>query len=354
MNTKSVLPLLILALAGLSPAAHAVPCEDAPVDAGIEALCGIDAPEDLVIFDDRYLIVSSMAPADSLFMIDTRDDAVSAMATALADPADGLRWGDSACGAPQTIVSHGLDLSRDANGRWRLLVVSHGERESIEFFEVLAGNGNAPSLQWRGCVLTPENARFNDVAGLPDGGYLATDPSGATWPRTRALLGIMGVNVGKVYRWHPESGHTVVPGSSAPYPNGIVVAPDAKSFFVNVYFRGEVRHHSLESGALLGSVEVPKPDNTNWSSDGRLLVASHRGSIASVVGAVEDAPGERNSIPFAIVAVDPAQMTATDLFVHDGSALGGGTAAVDAGASLYIGAFRGDRLLKVELKQGGL
>lgn len=354
MNPNGVLLVSIMAWWGLSPAAHAAPCADGPVGQGIEALCGIDAPEDLVIFDDRYLIVSSMAPADSLFMIDTRDDAVSAIATALADPADGVRWGDSACAAPQTIVSHGLDLSRDANGHWRLLVVSHGERESIEFFEVLAGNGNAPSLQWRGCVLTPEKAQFNDVAGLPDGGYLATDPSGATWLRTRALLGIMGVNVGKVYRWHPESGHTVVPGSSAPYPNGIVVAPDAKSFFVNVYFRGEVRHHSLESGALLGSVDVTRPDNTNWSSDGRLLVASHRGSIASVVGAVEDAPGERNSIPFAIVAIDPAQMTATDLFVHDGSVLGGGTAAVDAGGSLYIGAFRGDRLLKVELKQGGL
>lgn len=353
MNPNGVLLVSMMAWWGLSCAAQAAPCEDAPVDAGIAAICGIDAPEDVVLFADRYLIVSSMAPADSLFMIDTRDDAVSRMATVLADPADDLRWGDSGCTAPSALVSHGLDLSRDAQGRWRLLVVSHGEREAVEFFELTPGDAGAPSLQWRGCVLTPEKAKFNDVAGLPDGGYLATDPSGATCPRTRALLGIMGFDVGRVYRWHPESGHAVVPGSGAPYPNGIVVAPDAQSFFVNIYFRGEVRHQHLETGELLGSVDVPKPDNTNWSADGRLLVASHRDSITSVIGAVESAPGERNSIPFAIVEVDPVQMTATDLFVHDGSALGGGTAAVQAGDSLYIGAFRGDRLLKVELKHRG-
>jgi hypothetical protein len=38
------------------------------------------------------------------------------------------------------------------------------------------------------------------------------------------------------------------------------------------------------------------------------------------------------------------------LYASDGSSLGGGTVAQQVGADLYIGAFRGDRMLRVRLQ----
>ena len=244
-------------------------------------------------------------------------------------------------------MSHGLDLLRTPDGRWRLLAVSHGERESVEFFEVLDAGGAAPALAWRGCVLAAEGAAFNDVAALPDGGFLATDPSGDSWQRVRALLGVLGFNTGRVFRWHPQTGYSVVPNTATPYPNGIVLGPDGDSFYLNVYFDNEVRQQDLRSGEILGRAAVRQPDNSNWSPEGELLVASHRAPVRTLFRAVGAAPGERNRIPFAIVAVDPADMRTRELYLGDGAALGGGTAAVRVGGAIYVGAFRGDRLLKL-------
>ena len=229
------------------------------------------------------------------------------------------------------------------------LVVNHGERESIEFFEVLPARDSPPVLQWRGCVETPSKAMFNDVVALPDGGYLATDPSGGRWVRTRTLLGKLGLKVGRVYRWRPGSGHEPVPNTAMRDPNGIARDPSGDAFYVNEYLADEVRKQDLVTGELLARVEVRQPDNSNWSADGSLWVASHDASLLTLAQALGDAPATRNRIPFAILGVDPDTMQAVELFADDGTALGGGTAAVEVGDAMYIGAFRGDRLLRVEL-----
>lgn len=350
MRILHYIPVLIMMLAPLR-AVVAGECPDPPTENGEVAICGADAPEDIVVFQDRFLLVSSMSPAPHLYVIDTHDEQLAPAQTMLEAPEDGEYWGEDGCSVPASMVSHGLDLSLGAEGRQRLLVVNHGDRESIEFFEVKAGVDDAPVLQWRGCVMTPADAVFNDVAALPDGGFLATDPTGATWPRTRAIMAIMGFDTGSVYRWSAASGFREVPDTGGAYPNGITLAPDGKSFYLNVYFDGEVRQHDLASGAVLSRVDVEKPDNSNWSENGELLVASHRGSIPSLFEAIETPPGERNSIPFTIIAIDPASMQSRDVYVGDGTALGGGTAAEQVGDKLYIGAFRGDRMLRVSLRR---
>ena len=345
----TALSLMLTALALGIHGADGAECPDPPSRDGVTAICGIAAPEDLALFEDRYLVVSSLAPAAHLFFVDVRDDSAGALKTSLTAPSDGPRWGRESCEPPRLITSHGLDLSRDPDGRWRLLVVSHGERETVEFFEVLPVRDAPPILQWRGCVETPSKAQFNDIVALPDGGYLATDPVGSRWQRSRTLLGMSGVKVGRVYRWRPDEGHETVPNSATRYPNGIALAPSGDAFYVNAYLANEVRRHDLATGEITGRVCVKKPDNSNWSLDGKLWVASHEASVLELAAALGDAPATRNTLSFAIVEIDPKDMSARQLFADDGSALGGGTAAVEAGGAMYIGAFRGDRLLRVEL-----
>jgi hypothetical protein len=99
---------------------------------------------------------------------------------------------------------------------------------------------------------------------------------------------------------------------------------------------------------VLRTVAVNMPDNSALDADGALLVASHRDSILSLLRAILSEPAERNEIPFEILAVNAATFSAAPVFVSDGRDMGGGTVAVRVGNNLYIGAFRGDRILRID------
>jgi hypothetical protein len=307
----------------------------------------------MVLLPDDSLLISSMDSSRKLYHFDTARQVLTALTVDLTPPAERERWGEADCPAPELMLSHGLDLAqRLDDGSWQLLVVNHHERESIEFFEVRDSRaGDPPVLRWRGCVMAAPNAQFNDVAALPDGGFLATDPITASWQLLRMLMGSVGMDTGRVYRWSPDSGYRAVPHTEGAYPNGILLSADGESFYLNLYLDGEVRKHDLETGEVLARVAVDKPDNSALGSDGTLLVASHRAPVMAMLAAVGSGAGERNTIPFDIVAIDPDEFSASVRFRSDGTAMGGGTVAQQVGNQLYIGAFRGDRFLRVTLNR---
>lgn len=101
-------------------------------------------------------------------------------------------WGDAACPGPvgDKLVSHGESLAKRKDGKWALYVVNHGGRQSIEMYE-LKRAGDSWSLVWHGCEVAAHD--YNDVAILPDGGFVGTirrastqaapvDPSAAKSP----------------------------------------------------------------------------------------------------------------------------------------------------------------------------
>ena len=113
-------------------------------------------------------------------------------------------WGEPRCPGPpgEAFSPHGLDLAPRPDGALRLLVVNHGGRESVEFFEVGTELGE-PTLTWKGCALPPENSALNDVVSLPDGGFLTTH----MFPLDNQGLGTfeaaLGLDTGVVLEWHP-------------------------------------------------------------------------------------------------------------------------------------------------------
>ena len=75
---------------------------------------------------------------------------------------------------PDVSRLHGLYLEPGEGSVHTLLVVHHGPREAIEFFEVDAG-AEPPSLAWVGCAVAPEGASLNSVVALPGGGFATTN-----------------------------------------------------------------------------------------------------------------------------------------------------------------------------------
>lgn len=329
---------------------------------GIHAICGVQNPEDLALLGDGHtLIVSQFGLMDgsrpgSLALLDLATEKVDVAFTGQVDVAaaplartDSL-WGESACPGPPgpAFSPHGIDLAPLPDGRLRLLVVNHGGREAVEFFEIQQHQGGT-QVTWRGCAIPSPGTYMNDVVSLPDGGFLVThmmDRDSETFEMIRASLGF---DTGRVYEWQPVSGFSAVPGTNAPFPNGIEVSTDGREIYLNVYSGNEVRRIDRATGKLLARTPMPSPDNLSWSRDGRLLVASHRGGIRDQVACYGLREGAC-PMPFAIVALDPVTLEGKIVFENTGAPMGAGTVAIHVDDDLVIGSFASDRVIRVTLE----
>ena len=116
--------------------------------------------------------------------------------------------------------------------------------------------------------------------------------------------------------------------------------------------RADVVRFALWSGgsglivALLAVASVRRPDNSSWSKEGRLLVASHVGSASENFACTRIESGSC-PMPFEIVSLDPLTLEGEAVFANAGPPMGAGTVAVDLGDSWMIGSFAGDRLIRV-------
>jgi hypothetical protein len=357
---RSLAALVALGLLACGPEHEIVmDCESAP---GIRAVCGFQNPEDLALLADGHtLIVSQFGQMDgsrpgNLALYDARGGGLRVAFRGETDvaarpPSRGatIRWGDPSCpGPPSPAFSpHGIHLSTDPDGPLRLLVVNHGGRESVEFFEVVEEPAG-PGIHWRGCAIPPDGTYMNDVVNLPDGGFLVThmmDRGNEAWGLIQSSLGI---DTGFVYEWQPGTGFSVVPGTEAPFANGIELSADGRDIYLNAYGSGQVRRISRETGELLAVADVPSPDNLAWARDGRLLVASHLGGMGDQLACYGLTEGAC-PMAFEIVALDPITLEGGPVFANEGAPMGAGTVAVEVGDELVIGSFAGDRVIHVPL-----
>jgi len=351
--TRAAVTLAVaLALAACSkprePIADCTPVKDA------RPICGFHNPEDFVyLARANALVVSEMGAVDgsrpgqlSFFALasDTRTIAFPGAPEARTDG-----WGDSKCPGPPgpAFSPHGVDLGTRADGKLELLVVNHGGRESIEWFEVTDSPG-APALAWRGCALSPEGALLNDVAALPGGGFVTTKFLSKSHPVWSSLVALLRISNLPVYEWQPATGFRELPGTKMPMPNGITVSRDGETLYVNAYMADEVRKISRATGELLGTAAVASPDNLNWSPDGQLLVASHNAPMNEMLACGEIEKGQC-PFHFSIVRLDPETMKGVAVYENAGPPMGAGTSALRIGDELVIGSFAGDRLLRVTL-----
>lgn len=343
----------VAALLGLGVSVQAeLPIQGCEPQPGMDVVCGLQAPEDLERLPGGGQLILSQyggmsGGTGSLVLFDLATDQVRPLYPRAGG--DGQPdWGDASCpGAPgATISPHGIHLSQRADGAWQLLVVNHGGRESVEFFELSAAGADS-RLTWRGCAVAPETAFLNDVVALPDGGLLVTHMFDKGDPEALAQA-LAGGNSGHVWRWRPGQSYDVLPGSQVPFANGIQIDAAGRNIYLNLYAVGQVRKIDLASGQVLATWDLPQPDNSTWSETGQLLVASHTGVFTDHERCNSVGKGACD-LAYQVVAIDPEALSYRAILKHEGAPMGAATAALDVDGVLYIGSFAGDRLVKVRL-----
>lgn len=343
IRTLTAVLLTIAATTAFACASH-TPLVDCVAVDGVTPICGFQNPEDLVALDDDWLLISQMP------LTDTPGNLVAFR------PADGTRrilWPtdaktpaaapDDACSPPavEAFGPHGLDLSRD---RTTLLVVNHGGREAVERFAVGERNG-FPTLTWSGCIPFEEEAMLNDVASLPDGGFVVTQMVGSS---ALAPLGlVLGLDTGRVWHWSPEAGIQAIPDSEGNGPNGIVVSPDGQTIYFSEWGAQQIvrlrRDGTDRRTAPLGF----HPDNLSWTPDGRVLAGGQITGPIQATGCFDLAEGGC-SLASAVATVDPTTLAVRRVWTHDpATAAGGISAALHHGDVIWLGAFGGDRIGRI-------
>lgn len=319
---------------------------------GIRPVCGFRNPEDLVVVPGgEFLLVSEMGTfltdePGVLSLLDVRQEKRRTLPINWQRGPEEERWGDTNCSipTPARLSPHGIDLMTRDDGRHQLLVVNHGD-EQVEFFELSQINADW-QLQWMGCAKPPGDPFINDVAGLRDGGFVATHmwDKGIPFADVVAKL-TAGETTGWVWQWLPANGFTKLPESDDLMPNGITVSPDGNTVFVNVYMGNKTIRINRSTGVREGEFKVKSPDNIVLGEDGHLWVASHLND--PVKGRCPDGHPGPCLLPFQIFKADPATMTAEVVFKHAGAPMGYVTVALPHAGRVYFGTASGDRLASI-------
>jgi hypothetical protein len=344
-----------LMLVGSGQAQPALPpLMDCGVHGDIEILCGTNSPEDLELTPDgKFLIATQFlnqgrgGPGGGMALFDLTQKTFSKMV--ITDEPE-KSWGDPACPGPigNALVSHGSSLAKRKGGGWALYVVNHGGRQSIEMFELRKASATW-TLAWRGCEVALHD--YNDLAILPDGGFVGSYPSGLSSGNTQAAA--PGAPTGYVARWSPGKGESEVMGTRMRGPNGVAASADGRYMFVNEFPARTVHKFDLQEGKEVGSVKLDfLPDNLTWTRQGYLLAAG-------VKGARGDCPtgsGKPCIQGFGVAEIDPVTMLYRSLFdsaATSGPLISSVSVALKVGNAVYIGAFQGDRLVKIPYKKVG-
>ena len=330
------LPMALLLLHG--PSAAQAPAGCAPAG-DVRFVCGQNAPEDLAIVPGSdWVVASAFAGNGGIRLINVRDKTTTvAYPTASSRERLDAKTYDSCPGAPDaaqkaSFRTHGLAIRPGRSSVHTLYAVHHGQRESIEVFEIDAG-ASPPALTWVGCAVAPDPIGLNEVVALPDGGFIATDflARGIDAPARGRMLA--GENNGALWEWHTGTGWKMIPGSEASGANGLEISKDGRWLYVAAW--GSQTFFRLSRGQTPVKREVVRlgfrVDNVRWAPDGSLLAAGQGGA----------APNQTTNV----VRIDPETLKAQEIIRHPNSAeFGAGTVAVQIGKEIWVGSFRGDRI----------
>jgi sugar lactone lactonase YvrE len=227
-----------------------------------------------------------------------------------------------------TFTTHGLWLEPGPGPNRRLFVVGHGTRESVEVFTVDT-RAAAPVLTWIGCAIAPDPIGLNEVRGLPDGGFIATNflPRGGSPQEGQKLFN--GEKNGELWEWHAASGWQKVPGSESSGANGLELSEDGRTLYVAAW--GSQSFFRLSRGRTpVERQEIPlgfRVDNLSWARDGSLLAAGQSQGATDVI------------------KIDPKTLVVTKILRRpDDPSFRAGTVAVEVGDRLWVGSFAGDRI----------
>jgi hypothetical protein len=332
--------------AGIPHTATETPATCAP-SMGLNYVCGLDQPEDLLqIGTSKWLVASGMGETGGVFLIDSDAKTSKRLFTGQKKPDAKLYPG---CAAPDVahFNTHGLAL-RPAKvaGTYTLYSVTHVPFESIHVF-ALDARGAEPNLTWTGCIRLSADFKTNAVTATRDGTILVNVQMHGS--QTDFISGNV---TGGVWEWTPKDKTLhLLPGTELAGNNGIEISPDESEFYIAVSGTQTVAIYSrADTSKPVRQVKTPwyNLDNIHWSGD-RLIAAGMMFDEPACGGTrkqMQDAHANMGCHRGWVASqLDPHSMTWKILaYGEPNSDFGGIATALVIGKTLWLSSFQMNRV----------
>ncbi len=322
--------MILLGISGITAQNQTVAPSGLPCEAvgEIQFVCDLISPEDLaVIPGSEWVIASGNRAGGRIHLVSVADKTATVLfpSPEVRERLDSRSY--PTCPGPldpnegDAFNAHGLYLQPGEGNVHSLYVVHHGNRESIEIFEIDA-RSTTPTLRWVGCAVAPEPLGFNGVVALPDGGFVATSP-----------------RTGDVWEWQSASGWARVPGSEDTAPNGLEISADGQWLYVAGWAEEKLTRLSRGQNPVQKKVIDLgfRPDNLRMSLDGTVIFAAGHGNIQSPRSPLEESSN--------VATIDPDTLAVNRIFEHPAMAgFVASTTAIQVGDEMWLGSHRGERI----------
>lgn len=313
-------------------------------EGAINYLCGLLNAEDLLSLSDTGMILASGMSGENItghiYLINPEKSIYSELifGQGFSSALDAQSYPD--CPGPLNLENfsvHGLSLNEYEKHQFHLFITSHGEREAIEIFD-LNMTTEKPSIIWKGCVPLPDNAFFNSVAILSDGGFVTTkmlDPS------MEFSVILSGAISGQVFEWHPGGDVLALEGTELSGANGITLSRDERYMYVATTGRREiVKFDRSTSPASKESIVLDiSPDNIRWTLDGKLL------TVGPNFISAEECADESCEAGWSVLTIDPVSLKTNKIGgAGKNILLQEVSTALIMGEKIWLGTYAGDRV----------
>ena len=339
---------------GISGCSDPVIIEGCQSSDSVHVICGIEKPEDLEPLGEHpWMLVielgsfGSDAIPGAIVAVNLNDETTLRLVAITSDPDPNSAF--PRCGPPpDRLRPRGFHVSDLDDGGFRLLVVNVIDTQRIERYR-LDVDSTGPRMVWEGCVTVPDRLSPNDVAALSGDNLVIShmyDPPRSTYQTIKFFLGL---DTGYAAAWSPETDWIKVPGTDAPFPNGVEADPETDRVFIGSTY-GQTFIAADAFGDNACTIRIPvQSDNLTWAPEGRILSVGHTGLPLLGTSGCRSVVGIPCSFPFAVVAVDPDTLEQEVIFEHQDGLIPGASVALSHKGFLYMGTVFGDRISRVAL-----
>lgn len=331
--TRLLLVIILLLTLGFRPKLMA---QDQPA----RFLTGVERPEDLLqLPGSHWIIVSCYSPSTTtsgkLMAIDLHKQHAAPLEV-FPGPVT-LKNGKPSENNPinNLFRPHGINCLQTGINRYRLFVINHGSKETIEVFDVDLRSGNL-QITWSKSLGLPTTVWANGIVISPDETVFVTSMYD---PADKKFIDEFeeGKPTGQVWKWTANHGWQTLNDKLLSGANGIEISRDGQMLYVSEWAKRRLWKFSLNKAVVDSYIQLDfLTDNLRWTEKGNLLITGQKTSPAILFKA-HSLQQEEGGNQFSVAEINPVTFTADSLIDGGSRDFGWGTVAIAVGNEIWVG-----------------
>lgn len=232
---------------------------------------------------------------------------------------------------------HGINCLQTSINQYRLFVINHGSKETIEVFDVDISSGKV-QITWCKSIALPATVWANGIVVAPGKKEMIFVTSMYDPSDKRFIDEFQkGEPTGKVWKWTSDQGWRTVNNKMLSGANGIEISRDGQSLYVSEWANCRLWRFSLDDAIPESCIQLDfLTDNLRWTEKGTLLVTGQKSNPVTVFASHTLEP-EATGNQFSVTEIDPVTLAANPLIVGGDQNFGWGTVAIAVGHEIWVG-----------------